>query len=224
MVSFFRILAEPGEDQSRILGSFVEDAGHVVVSHGILAGLSHAYAALLVCTRGNELSLATPTPDSGRERARYRSYAHEMSLETTQKRAYARNCFNLLLAACDEEVGKVEPGVLGERATSFIRDMAQVARGDTVAIEVMCLTLLLEPQKRAPCRDSPNIDLIRRALLVQVLTFREDPRLWSLDQWLLREVSDKFESFAEAYRNEVKSMEVEFLPRKVGTLASRAGH
>lgn len=202
----------------------MEDAGHVVVSHGILAGLSHAYAALLVCTRGNELLLATPTPDSGRERARYRPCAYEMSLETTQKRAYASTCFAQLLAECDEEVGKVESGVLGEGATSFIRDMTEVARGDTVALEVMCLMLLLEPQKQTPCRDSPNIDLLRRALLEQVLAFREDPRLWSLDQSLLREVSDKFDYFAEAYRNEANRAELDFLPGNLDTLASGAGH
>lgn len=38
---------------------------------------------------------------------------------------------------------------------------------------------------------------------LQVLTFREDARLWSLDKWLMTEVSYHYESFAEVYLNEL---------------------
>ena len=64
--------------------------------------------------------------------------------------------------------------------------------------------------------------------LLQVLTFRQDERLWSLDQWLLSEVSDRYESFAQVHRNEVRRTEFtldrEGLPDKLGDLASEAGH
>lgn len=110
---------------------------------------------------------ATPTPDSGRNSPRCRPCAYEMSLETAQKRAYASNCFTQLLAEYNREVGQGEPGVLGERAISFLQDMVQVAREDTVAIEVLCLALLLKPRKQNSRMDSPGIDLLQQALLEQ---------------------------------------------------------
>lgn len=38
---------------------------------------------------------------------------------------------------------------------------------------------------------------------LQVLAFRDDARLWSLDKWLLGEVAHRYESFAQVYLNEV---------------------
>lgn len=37
----------------------------------------------------------------------------------------------------------------------------------------------------------------------QVLRFRDDARLWSLDKWLLSEISHRYESFARVYLNEL---------------------
>lgn len=36
-----------------------------------------------------------------------------------------------------------------------------------------------------------------------MLEFRDDARLWSLDKWLLGEVSHRYESFAKVYLKEV---------------------
>lgn len=38
---------------------------------------------------------------------------------------------------------------------------------------------------------------------MQVLKFRDDARLWSIDKWLLGELSHRYESFAQIYLHEV---------------------
>lgn len=68
---------------------------------------------------------------------------YEMSVETAQKRAYARNCYDRMLSECDQRGA----GVLGVRETSFVDKLAEVSRSDTVALEIMCLALL-EPWRR----------------------------------------------------------------------------
>lgn len=40
-------------------------------------------------------------------------------------------------------------------------------------------------------------------MFLQVLKFREDARLWSLDKWLLGELSHRYESFAQVYLHQV---------------------
>lgn len=45
--------------------------------------------------------------------------------------------------------------------------------------------------------------ILTRLTSPQVLTFRHDARLWSLDKWLMTEVSHHYESFAEVYLNEL---------------------
>lgn len=155
---------ERGREQPMMLGSFVEDAGNIVTSHGCLAAISHAYSALVVCVGGSsELESGTSAPDSSGEniregRTRRRPCVYEMSVETAQKRAYASNCYNQLLSEYDQDVRQ------GKQTTSFIEELVEVARRDAVAIEVLCL-LLLEPWRR-PHTDSLHSPL-NNALLQQ---------------------------------------------------------
>lgn len=139
-----------------MLDTFVEDTAELVVAHGKLALLSSAYSALLVCADRNEHMSLAPTSE------RRRPCTYEMSVETAQKRAYARNCYDRMLSECNQR----EAGVLGERATNFIDELAQVSRSDTVALEVMCLALL-EPWRRTSDANSS----LTSALLTQVSNF-----------------------------------------------------
>lgn len=154
-------LTETAVEQPSILGTFVEDTADLVVAHGRLAVMSSAYSALLVCADGNEYLPFAPTSDCGGKSTRRRPSIYEMSVETAQKRAYARNCYDRMLSECNQR----EAGVLGERATRFIDELAEVSRTDTVALEVMCLALL-EPWRRTSCADSS----LTSALLTQVGT------------------------------------------------------
>lgn len=137
----------------------MDDTAELVVAHGRLAVLSSAYSALLVCAGRNGRSSFAPASDNGRKSTRRRPCIYEISVETAQKRAYARNCYERILS----ERNQREAGVLGERATSFIYELAHVSRTDTVALEVMCLALL-EPLRRTCDADSS----LTSALLTQV--------------------------------------------------------
>ncbi|CAM9502941.1 unnamed protein product [Hapterophycus canaliculatus] len=48
---------------------------------------------------------------------------------------------------------------------------------------------------------------LKSTLLRQVLDFRDDTRLWSFDEWLLQELSSRYEAFAEAYLDRVMRKE-----------------
>ena len=45
--------------------------------------------------------------------------------------------------------------------------------------------------------------MLTTSALLQVLKFQDDARLWSVDEWLLRELSHRYEPFARAYLHEV---------------------
>lgn len=154
-----------GRDQPTILSSFVEDAGNIVTCHGRLAVMSHAYSALVVCVGGSsEMGPGISASDRSEESIREvsitrRPCVYEMSVETAQKRAYASNCYNQLLSEYDQDVRQ------GKRATSFVEELVEIGRADTVAVEVLCL-ILLEPWRRTTHTDSPNSSL-NNALLQQ---------------------------------------------------------
>ena len=76
-----------------------------------------------------------------------------------------------MLSECKQR----EAGVLGERASSFINELAQLSRADSVALEVMCL-VLLEPRRRTSDADSS----LTNALLTQVKNEIREYRLISI--------------------------------------------
>lgn len=47
------------------------------------------------------------------------------------------------------------------------------------------------------------VDTFLTSAFLQVLKFRDDARLWSMDEWLLGELSHRYESFAQVYLHEV---------------------
>lgn len=81
-------------------------------SSAYTAVLSHAYLALVVCTN-----------EETRVGKGHAPSASEMSVETAQKRAYASNCWNVLLRMREQR-----------RATDFIANMATLARTDTLVM------------------------------------------------------------------------------------------
>lgn len=155
-----------------MLSSFVADAGSIVTSTGRLAVISHAYSALVVCVGGiSELESGISPSDSSGESirevsTRRRPCVYEMSVETAQKRAYASNCYNQLLSEFNQDVQQ------GNQATSFLEELVEISRGDTIAMEVLCL-VLLEPWRRTAHTDSLHSPL-NSALLQQasVHTFK----------------------------------------------------
>lgn len=152
---------------SSILGTFVQDTAELVAAHGRLAVLSSAYSTLLVCADSNERVSFAPSSGNGGKSARRRPCIYEMSVETAQKRAYARDCYDWMLS----EYNQREAGVLRERATSFIDELAQVSRTDVAALEVMCLALL-EPWRRSSDADSS----LTSALLTQVSSLESEEK------------------------------------------------
>lgn len=181
----------PADKQCGAFGTFVEDTADLVVAHGSLAVMSSAYSGLLVSADENEPGSFATASNSGGKSTRQRPCEYEMSVETAQKRAYARNCYDRILSEGTQRE-------TGERATSIISEWAEVSRTDAIALEIMCLALL-EPWRQTSHAD-PSLTA---ALLTQVLTFRDDAKLWSLDKWLLGELSHRYESFAEVYLNDL---------------------
>lgn len=164
---FLRGSTEPAGDQPSILDTFVEDTAELVAAHGRLAVMSSAYSALMVCADRNEHVSFAPAPDSGGKSSRRRQCNYEMKVETAQKRAYARNCYDRTISESNQR----EAGVPGERGTTFVDELAEVARTDIVALEVMCLALL-EPWRRSSCAVSSSAS----ALLKQARTLESEAK------------------------------------------------
>ncbi|CAN0211377.1 unnamed protein product [Ectocarpus sp. 13 AM-2016] len=197
--------------------SFVDDASAVVKSRGDVGVVSHAYSALLLCGGGSKLASSISTRDPAGDGGKSTSVPclYEISVDTAQKRAYASNCFTFLSSRCAQDDGQHKDGVLAEQVTSFILELSDLAQTDVVSLEVLCL-VLLEPWRQATCTakhqaedsacDSQQESLgtsLNGAVLKQaselVEGFLDDARLWSLDEWLLGEISHRYESFARAY-------------------------
>lgn len=130
--------------------TFVDDVCGVVKLRGDVGILSHIISALSICGGGRRVMSSGwggDTTEGGSARPRAPAvYSYEMSVETAQKRAYAGNCYDLLLSDAKDD-GHSEPGMLNERATSFIEELAELARRETLALEILCL-VLLEPWRR----------------------------------------------------------------------------
>lgn len=92
--------------------AFLVDATNVLRSSAYTAVLSHACAALMACT----------TEVTRSDESRWPA-ASEVSVETAQKRAYANNCWSVLLRMRDQR-----------GATDFIAEMAALARTDTLVL------------------------------------------------------------------------------------------
>lgn len=74
-------------------------------------------------------------PNCSSKEKRPRMY--EMSIETAQKRAYASNCYNLLLSKCMRDEGRREQNKNSDEAATFVGQMATLARADDV-VAVSC--------------------------------------------------------------------------------------
>lgn len=58
---------------------------------------------------------------------------------------------------------------------------------------------------------------------MQVEGFLDDARLWSLDEWLLGEISHRYESFARAYVEKLTRSREELVRREYLTSADSSG-
>ncbi|CBJ26297.1 expressed unknown protein [Ectocarpus siliculosus] len=221
-------------DQS---ASFVDDASAVVKSRGDVGVVSHAYSALLLCGGGSKLASSISTRDAagGGGKSTRVPCLYEMSVDTAQKRAYASNCFTFLSSRCAQGDGQHKHGVLAEQVTSFILELSELAQTDIVSLEILCL-VLLEPWRQATrtakhqaedsACDSQQESLgtsLNGALLKQVEGFLDDARLWSLDEWLLGEISHRHESFARAYVEKLTRSREELVRREYLTSADSSG-
>lgn len=127
------------------LAVFVGNATDVIKLSGNTAALSHAYSALSVCTVANaddsniDFSRIPPGLTVGskslrldlqRKRRRQPS-TYEMSIETAQKRAYASNCYRVLLSKIKEECPKGEACDEGKR---FIARIASLSNSEDVVM------------------------------------------------------------------------------------------
>lgn len=79
------------------------------------------------------LCCAGQDPSRGRKRGRP-SFAHETSVETAQKRAYASNCYGVLLSKCNHSDGPRGQVFDDNGVASFMAQMATLARMDTVVL------------------------------------------------------------------------------------------
>ncbi|CAB1107394.1 unnamed protein product [Ectocarpus sp. CCAP 1310/34] len=221
--------------------SFVNDASAVVKSRGDVGVVSHAYSALLLCGGGSKLASSISTRDAAGDGGKSTSVPclYEMSVDTAQKRAYASNCFTFLSSRCAQDDGQHKHGVLAEQVTSFILELSELAQTDIVSLEILCL-VLLEPWRQATCTakhqaegsacDSQQESLgtsLNAAVLKQasalVEGFLGDARLWSLDEWLLGEISHRYESFARAYVEKLTRSREELVRRECLTPADWTG-
>lgn len=145
-----------GREHLRSLRSFVEDATEVIKARGNTASLSHACSALLacasrsgeVCTSGSascggglipsetlETALCSAGQAPLRRRKRGRpALVYETSVETAQKRAYASNCYGILLSKCNHAGGPNSRGLNDSGVASFVAKMAALAGVDTVVL------------------------------------------------------------------------------------------
>lgn len=153
-----------GREHPRCLRPFVEDATEVIKTRGNTACLSHACSALLACaSRTAEVGTsqlaagvqASPSSSGGglfpsetletglccaeqgppRRRKRGRpAFVYETSVETAQKRAYASNCYGVLLSKCNQGDGTRGRGFNDNGVNSFIAQMTALARMDTVVL------------------------------------------------------------------------------------------
>ncbi|CAM9107786.1 unnamed protein product, partial [Ectocarpus fasciculatus] len=228
---------EDAGDETHQAASFANDASAVVKSRGDVGVVSHAYSALLLCGGGNKLGSSSSTREAAGDGGKSTRVPclYEMSVETAQKRAYANNCFMFLSSRCARDDGQHKHGVLAEQVTSFILELSELARTDIVSLEILCL-VLLEPWRQASCiathqaqdsaRGSQQESLdtsLNSAILKQASGFQDDARLWSLDEWLLGEMSHRYESFARAYVEKLTRSREELVRRDYLTSADSSG-
>ncbi|CAM9299674.1 unnamed protein product, partial [Sphacelaria rigidula] len=101
MAEYAELFNDDGSSKDSVnLCAFLVDATDVLRSSAYTAVLSHACAALMACT----------TEVTRSDEARWPA-ASEVSVETAQKRAYANNCWSVLLRMRDQR-----------RATDFIAE------------------------------------------------------------------------------------------------------
>ncbi|CAM9104471.1 unnamed protein product [Discosporangium mesarthrocarpum] len=243
-------------------GAFIEDAAEVMRSRAETAVLSHACSALRACSReevAKQYSAKSrdrkfPYPgilsphggartlsmQSGRWATHKNTHgfpsSYEISVETAQKRAYASNCYSVLLSKHIEDEARQQEGLpvsnLGS-SERFLQEMGVLAQSDIIVLEILCL-MLLEPWRIALIHSASAAKQKLRGwvegaaqtahrsgdshsvvtsptnkLLNQVLANKDDPRLWSLNLWLLLELSQGYHPFAEAYTAHlVQSMKI----------------
>ncbi|CAM9303136.1 unnamed protein product [Choristocarpus tenellus] len=226
----------PPEVYSKSLSVFVDDASKVMRSRANTAILSHACSALNACSSGGGSSTGcklmkgegiSVIPSCSCTWGFSRDVhlpitpcTYEVSIETAQKRAYASNCYSLLMCKHEEDKsGHTDTHMQEGETAAFLHRMSALARGDPVVLEIMCL-MLLEIQRRSMLQSETSgeqqlglwaqglgslshlIPLLKapphNELLHQVLAFKDD-NLWLLDPWLLAELSHFYTPFAEVY-------------------------
>lgn len=110
----------------------------MVRSPGSVAALSHAYSALLACTAKNFVDhklapfLGSSAIPWNRDQTWRQLNTYELRVETTQKRAYASNCFDTLLCKHSrDEDGSTKNC---DEAAIFLAHMATLATTDNVVM------------------------------------------------------------------------------------------
>lgn len=102
---------------------------------GVRTSPSASCGTGLIPSETLETVLCCAGQDPTRRRKRGRpSFVHETSVETAQKRAYASNCYGVLLSKCNHDDGPRGRGFDDNGVTSFIAQMATLARMDVVVL------------------------------------------------------------------------------------------